>query len=146
MSDMQEGKLTISRVRSSHDDGYVEISVVDEISGCRAFTVRCSVLDFSEALMAHGFRECEFRTGSIHVGKKREIRDIVLKKPPYDCKDDEAACEKWVRKYAPKELTNGWQINNHRDLTNHHNWVGQDKVRITLIRFVDATPTPTRAE
>lgn len=146
MTDMHKGKLSIHRQRSNVGDGCVSIEVTDQVSGCMAFYAEASLLEFAEALMAHGHRECEFRVFTKYLGMKREVRSIVIPRPERGGHlQDEAAEDaglKWIIKHAKKELVDGWEPHQPSEVFNGHRWVGTKQVRVGLIRFV----APSEAE
>lgn len=139
MSD-RKGKLTISRVRSNRGEGHVTIRIEDDTSGCIACEVKVSVVEFAEALMGHGYRECQFSLNESGViGKKRELREIVIPRPPSEGRrreEDAVAGLAWIQKKAAKELVDGWMPNHPSDVFNSHQWTGDKQVRVSLIRFV----------
>jgi hypothetical protein len=137
------GKLTISRVRSNRNDGYVQITIEDSTSGCVALRAEVPLVGFAEALMACGYRDCEFWLNeSGVVGKDRECRKIIIPAPNSGGHlEDEAADkagEKWIRKHAAKELVDGWEPNNPGEVFNRHRRIeGTKNIHVGLVRFVE---------
>lgn len=122
------------------DDGCVEIRIEDDISGCRAIQAEVQIKDFAEALMGHGYMDCEFKLNTSGViGKARELKTITVKRPQRSGRgQDHDAGLKWIQKHAADELVDGWEPHNPSEAFNHHRWCGNDTVRVTLIRFVEA--------
>lgn len=129
-----KGKLSIGRLSGASDDGYIQIELEDEISGTRVVEVQIGLMEFAKAITNFACRPCEFQLYGSVVGKRRELRDIVVPRPPSH-KTDAIA---WVQQHAPHELTNGWEVHSASDVHNSHRWVkGTDCVRVGLIRFVE---------
>lgn len=150
-----QGKITISRPRGGHEqpgEGRVSIRVEDEISGCVACEIEVPLVEFIEALFC-GYRQCTISLNDSGVlGKKRELREIVVPRPPIGTgnsrsgrRNDETAL-KWIQKHAAHELTDGWEPHHPQDVFNSHLWTDGDMVRVGLIRFVPDTGEPTKGE
>lgn len=138
MEPNRPGKLSIHRVHSNQDDGYVELRIEDTVSGCIASIAQLQIMDFGEAVLGRGFVDCTFQLNESGViGKKRELRDIVIPCPPLSGpKQTKEYALAWINKHAAKELIDGWNPHSWNDVFNSHRWVGDKKVRVGLIRFV----------
>jgi hypothetical protein len=127
---MAKGKLSIHRVHSGDDD-YIAIEVVDGLSGTKFVQIEITPETLGNVITGLSFQECEFELRRIDlVGKKREVTHYLVPRPEH--RDDE---EEATALLAPFEI-NGWKAN-RRDLYNHHNWCGDDKVRVGFSRYVE---------
>lgn len=129
-----KGGLSISRPSGNIGPDYIEIRVVDELSGSQFVSVRVPLAGFAEAVTGRGHVDCEFDFRPELVGLKREHKEEFV---PYDDLSyyarhgdrDEVAAEA----FAPFEI-DGWK-GRADDLFNHHRR-GKDGSRVTFIRYV----------
>lgn len=138
-----KGKFTIGRTYSNRDDGdYVHIHIEDDVSGCRIIEATMALEDFAEMILGSSYKPIEFECMAENLGKRRELRSIIVPRPDFRKKESPDLARKWIQKHAPQELVDGWEIHNSSDLFNHHRWAGEG-VSVSLIRFVDPQePTP----
>jgi hypothetical protein len=136
---MRNGNITISRPRGGGCE-HVEIRIEDDTSGCRAIEVEVPIKDFAEALLGQGFIACRFTLNTSGViGKQRELRNILIKRPPlFSKKQAREDGLKWIKKQASDELVDGWEPHHPQDVFNAHRWEKPDQVRVSLIRFVES--------
>lgn len=130
------GRLTISRVHSSHEGDYVEISLVDDTSHTQPVKIHVSLQAFAEALMGSGDRPCTFEWRPSRVGKIHETRKQIV---PYHGYYRHGSAEERRAKadaLAPFEV-DGWR-GNPSDLGNMHRSLGDGQYRVLFARYVDA--------
>ena len=144
MKEELPGKLTISRVRSNMDNGYIAIRIEDESSGCVAAEIKCSPVQFAEVLMGLACQECSFSVNTSGVlGKVRELKEIVVPEPPFKHYQQDAdarkAAIKWIAKHF--KMTDGWEPNHPSEIFNSHRRT-KDGMRVSLVRFVEPEATP----
>lgn len=129
-----QGSITISRVTSSHGDPYIQVSVQDETSRHQFIELTMSMEAFAMAVTGMGAQPLTFDLRGVgYVGKRREIKDELVPRPPSveNARRDEAA----AIVLAPFE-TDGW-VGRTDDLWNHHKAAG-DKQRVLFTRYVDS--------
>jgi len=125
------GQLSINRVSGFQD--YVCIRVTDKLSGHDFLELDVDFEEFAKAVTGFSLQKCVFKLRSMNtVGKKREIKHEIVQRPTkYDsqARDDEINGI-----LAPYEI-DGW-VGSRYDITNHHNWTGDNKVRVCFRRYV----------
>lgn len=127
------GRLEIYTPRTSKGESWVEIHVEDEKSGIQFLTVCVDYHEFARALTGHGSQECSFGFNDLHnVGKRREIKEVVVKVPEHDYLDRDVVAAAAVNEHE----IDGW-MGRVKDAQNHHRHAGGRAYRVTYIRFVD---------
>lgn len=129
-----KGSLSIGRVRSNVDDGYVSLTLHDESSGTEFVTVRISPESFAEALLGLSFVECQFDLRAERVGKIYEHKEEIVSfdggyAAPGLPRENAAAPV-----LAPFEV-DGWK-GRVDDLFNSHRRT-KDGYRVTFTRYID---------
>ena len=127
-----KGQLSISRVHSNMDDGYVEIRFRDSDACCEFASFKLSVLDFAEALFGRGFVSGEIEIRGLDViGMKAENKvELVRGELPYGNKKALAALQKEMKKFE----VDGWE-GRKSDLENPHNYRSEG-VQVVFFRHV----------
>lgn len=59
---MKTGRLDISKTSSNHEDDYVSVVLVDEVTGKRVVQIKVSLLEWAQACFSLGARPVEYRT------------------------------------------------------------------------------------
>lgn len=77
---MLKGKLTISKITSTHED-YVAITLLDGASGVETVSIKVPMEVYGQVIAGTGRQPVEFELGNRmeHVGKKKETKRVVLK-------------------------------------------------------------------
>lgn len=133
-----KGNVTISRVNTG-DGQYMEIRIADSSSRTEFVTAKLSMENFAKAIVGLAHTECEIETQRLDlVGKKREHKTEMV------------ACNGWELKSEKKTLFNaqcdvilapyevdGW-IGSRYDMGNSKNYIGDDYVKVSFVRYVDA--------
>lgn len=115
------GKITISRCWGGDTDE-IRVTLQDEVSGCQIVEARLSLENFTKAVTAQAYIDCELEVyNKAPVGKKREHKEEwVPYKSEYHKRDDKL--EKLKDKaLAPFEV-DGWHCGYRDDLGNHHKY------------------------
>jgi hypothetical protein len=127
-----KGNFSISRLSCSDGRSYIRINVTEEASRVQFLELEVELADFAKALTGLGYQECDLELRRLDLlGKQLEIKTEVVPRPK-GWKVDESEVKRIL---APFEV-DGW-LGCTRDLCNHHNWVGQDKVSVVFHRYVD---------
>lgn len=134
MKKLLPGKVSISRVHSSHDGvshhgDYMNITIVDENSGVEFVDVQVDIKTFMDVLTGLARQPCEFELRLPElVGMVKEGKSELVQKPGWNATDEEID-----EILIPFEV-NGWRA--ARDnIKNHHNYRG-DKVQVSFSRYV----------
>ena len=123
-----KGKISISRVRRFSEEDYIEIRMEDVVSGVSFLKVEMDLASFANAITALSFQDCEFTLNADNVGKKREIKQVIVKRPGF-------ANKSGANSILEPHTVDGWMPRKD-DIFNPHCWVGKDEVSVTFIRFV----------
>lgn len=126
-----KGKISISRPFYGDGKKGIEITIIDDTSGCEFLSASMTMESFAECLTGLGHTECdlEFRE-TAPIGKICEVKEEIVPKPK-GYKDRGEA----VKLLAPFE-TEGWK-GRIDDMFNHRRWSGTNHVRVTFVRYVD---------
>ena len=126
-----EGMIILTRPQGGGKERVV-FQIVDEISSLVAFKIEMSIPDFGEMLSSPRNVPCiieHFQSGDI--GKKREQKTEIIPRPPLG-RDRPAEVAKILKPYE----VDGW-FGSVSDATNPHRWIGQDKVKVGFVRWVE---------
>lgn len=139
--DELKGHISITRPQG-HSDDYINIKIVDRLSGIRFVECNMSLANFALALTGHGHVDCTFiPRGLDGIGKTREnkVERVFVPKVGYG-KDTEIVCAA----LAEHEV-DGWKARSG-DATNHHR-IGErtDKGYFVSVNFSRLVETPTAA-
>lgn len=133
-----QGSITIGRVTSTHGDPYIQVSVQDETSRHHFIELTMSMEAFAMALTGMGAQPLTFDLRGVdYVGKRREIKDELVPRPPSVERTRQSEAAAIV--LAPFE-TDGW-VGRADDLWNHHKAVGCQQ-RVLFTRYVDNKESP----
>lgn len=138
MSNLLAGKLSISRVHSSHDGvshhgDYMNITIVDESSRVQFVDVQVDIKTFMDVLTGLARQPCEFELRQSElVGMIKEYKSLLVPKPEWNASEEDID-----EILAPFEV-DGWTAT-RENIENHHNYRG-DKVQVSFHRFVEPTP------
>ena len=111
----------------------VVFQIVDKISGLVAFRIEMSIPEFGEMLSSPQNVPCIVKHfQSDNIGKKYEHKSELVPRPEIGVEDKDKVLEELLK---PFEI-DGW-IGSRDDLTNHHNWVSDNKSKVTFVRWVD---------
>lgn len=124
-----KGKILITHFHGSTSG--INITVVDEISGCECADITLTAEAFGETATGHSYQECDFELRPLNVGKTREVKSEVI---PFKYKNLKKEEEEAKAVLKPYEI-DGWE-GSWRDLCNHHRRVGNDSYRVGFTRFV----------
>ena len=129
-----QGMITISRPHYGSGKKAIEITIGDKTSWCDFVTVEMEFETFVETLFGHAHQRClvEFNEKA-PIGKKRETKTELVQRPK-KYEREEGAAKEAAAILKPFEK-DGWK-GYVKDLYNHHNWRGQDKVQVSFTRFV----------
>lgn len=99
--------------------------------------VNISLEEFAAALTGLAGQACDFTIYDAPVGKKREVKNVVVKRPGFGQSSDRSGERMaMARRAAVEYLVDGWDVDRPDDLFNHHHWVGMDDVSVTRVRYV----------
>lgn len=128
-----KGKISISAPFGSDCD-YINIEVVDELSGTEFVEIHVKYADFAQALTGRGRIDCDFELRAAHVGKTREIKTESVFVSKFG--NNQASATRDALK--PFEV-DGW-TGYDQDAMNHHRCTGYTKdgayYTVTFTRFV----------
>lgn len=132
-----KGKITISRVQCSHEDDYICIQVIDEVSETRFVEVKLTPETFANVITGLAFQDCEFKTRDLNrIGLFREYKTEKIHRPKKYKSTDGAKVE-LDSILEPFEI-DGW-LATRDDAYNNHRWAEDYKVKVGFTRYVDAT-------
>ena len=139
------GKITISRMSSTHGDPWIAISITDARSGCLLTEVKMTPHNFGEALGGLGFVPCEFDFWpNAPIGKIREVKTVTVPFERPSSKDVNR--HQFVTVRMKTYLVDGWEMMKWDEYFNHHRHGydedGYSVVSMTLERYVDAPQDP----
>lgn len=136
MNKKLKGGITISRPRGNMEQDYIEISVIDNLSGTQCVTVRIGLATFAEALTGLGHADCEFNFRPELVGMRRENKNEVV-----PCDHLPYAKEGLPRENLAAPLLAPFEVDGWKgrvdDLFNQHNRT-KEGYRVTFVRYVPA--------
>lgn len=123
-----KGELTISYVTSNVTPDFVQVSIVDELSGMRLVAFDVALAGFASAVTGRAGIDGTYKLTNLdRVGKRCETKRVAVQRPDTDADVDAIL--------APFEV-DGWQAR-RRDIQNHHNWCGKNEVAVLFTRYVD---------
>ena len=131
---MMKGKVSVSRVHSNHEDDYVSLELIDDLSHVTCVKIKMSTKTLGDVLTGMSRQECEFSIQPDLVGKVRETKSETVSKPTSSRSDEnyEAELDTILK---PFEI-DGWEAR-REDFRNHYNSIGGDQTSITFIRFIE---------
>ncbi len=131
MKKLLKGSLSISRVYGANE-GWVSITLQDELSGSQCVEIKISPENFGNAVTGASCKECEFEFRPSVVGMKAEYKEEIIPRPrSYDMECSKLEAAELIKPYE----VDGWK-GSVTDATNHHRWVGLDKVKVGFTRHV----------
>jgi len=131
-----KGALTISRITSTNEADFVQISLIDGTSHTLVCQIKMSINEFGSALLNMSHRPCEFDLISSVVGKKHEHKTELVPTPNHSFRRSIDLEDKLLSPFQ----VDGW-IGRRDDLHNGHRHSqkdGQHFQRVTFVRYVDA--------
>ena len=135
MSKKLKGKLTISRVGSNVNEGYVKFELSDEKSGVMVIEGEIGLREFAECVTGRGYVPCEFTLrGADRIGMRLETKVEWIRVHQYIVKDTKEqagycrALEKDRWQASISDLENG---NNYNKVGDH--W----ECKVNMYRYVE---------
>lgn len=130
------GNLTISKISSNAENGYMELTIRDEVSGIPFITAKCSLFDFINTLTGMFGVECDYELRGVeNIGKERQVKTERI---------EGLSSRNWSdrHKFLAPYLVDGWTTgaSNDKATFNHHNArYRPDTYAVTFTRFVDVS-------
>jgi len=133
------GKLSVSRVTSSHRPHFIALELTDDASGCVVIKVEIDMVEYGNIVSGLSYRPCEFEfNDSGVIGKRVEHKRekvYIPDKLPYDSTKRLAI----LKQHSTQFETDGWkaQLSSTMrivdDVDDHGTYV-----YVPFIRYVDA--------
>jgi len=134
-----EGQLSITRPSYGDDREFIEISVVDVLSGSEFIEVKVKLDEFARALTGLGRVDCVFEHKPALVGMTREWKTELVPFTAYGTRrDDESAIAQALRPFE----RDGWE-GRVDDLFNGHRRSGDGMQRVGFERYVETKEPQT---
>lgn len=134
MSELKlKGRITISRVNSNIEDGYMKIAVTDDDSGIEFCTVKMTLSDFTNAITGRGYLSCKLsvrgldKVGTQGVSKVENVKRLKGQSAKDAIKPYEV--DGWVGRSEDAE--------NHHRISEYNNTEGYTIYRVAFFRWVD---------
>ena len=127
-----KGKITISKIRCFDENNFISIKIHDVKSSCEAIEAKLTLENFAQAITGHGYIDCdlEFNDSGV-IGKIRETKHELIPRITFASPSDY-----YIKDYIKELEIDGWKARKE-DITNPHNWVDDDKVKVLFVRYVE---------